>query len=321
MSTRYNENDKMCDVICDEPALLQMICRFGIPLGVGDKTVDEICRANGVDTATFLAVANYIKTGSKSVEYSVERVSVKALITYLAQAHAYFLNYQMPTIRRKLLEAIDCSCENEVAYLILKFYDEYTLEVRKHMQHENRKIFSYVRALLDGVSTPDFEIAVFARTHEKGIELKLQELKNIIIKYCQGVEGYEKLAGVLYDIFNCEADLRMHCAVEDDLFVPAVRRLEAQLAGRPASGDEDAAEGDGRRSGSEVLSDRELEVVRCIVRGMSNKEVAAHLFISINTVLTHRKNIARKLNIHSTGGLTIYAIANKLVRLDEIQGA
>ena len=46
----------MCDVICDEPSLLQMISRFGIPLGVGDQTVRQVCEAHGVDTLTFLSV-------------------------------------------------------------------------------------------------------------------------------------------------------------------------------------------------------------------------------------------------------------------------
>ena len=47
--------------------------------------------------------------------------------------------------------------------------------------------------------------------------------------------------------------------------------------------------------------------------------IADELFISLNTVLTHRKNIARKLNIHSVAGLTIYAIVNKIVNIDELQ--
>ena len=51
---------------------------------------------------------------------------------------------------------------------------------------------------------------------------------------------------------------------------------------------------------------------------MSNKEIAAKIFISLNTVLTHRKNIARKLNIHSVAGLTIYAIVTKIVDIAEI---
>jgi regulator of cell morphogenesis and NO signaling len=307
----------MCDLICDEPALLQMMCRFGIPLGVGDKTVGEVCVENQVDTTTFLAVANYIKQGRDTVEYFIDKVSVQALIIYLSQAHAFFLNFQLPNIRRKLLEAVDCSRENEVAYLILRFYDEYMAEVRRHMQHENNRIFTYVNNLLQGVRTPDFQISEFARSHV-GIDTKLQELKNIVIKYYTRTEGREMLAEVLFDIFNCEADLHTHCAVEDDLFVPAVQRLERQIAERAEATEvspEDAPSGDAQ----EALSDREKEIVRCIVCGLTNKEVAARLFISINTVLTHRKNITRKLNIHSVSGLTIYAIVNKLVRLDEVK--
>ena len=69
----------------------------------------------------------------------------------------------------------------------------------------------------------------------------------------------------------------------------------------------------------EELSVREKEVLACAVKGMTNKEIAENLFISLNTVLTHRKNISRKLNIHSISGLTIYAIVNKLVNLDEVK--
>lgn len=67
------------------------------------------------------------------------------------------------------------------------------------------------------------------------------------------------------------------------------------------------------------LSDREKEVLICIVRGMTNKEIADFLIISIHTVITHRKNITSKLQIHSVSGLTIYAIVNKLISLDELE--
>jgi regulator of cell morphogenesis and NO signaling len=63
----------------------------------------------------------------------------------------------------------------------------------------------------------------------------------------------------------------------------------------------------------ESVSEREKDIIGCLVQGMSNKEIANHLFISVNTVITHRRNIARKLQIHSLAGLTIYAIANNLI--------
>ena len=69
----------------------------------------------------------------------------------------------------------------------------------------------------------------------------------------------------------------------------------------------------------ETLSQREKEIVICVVKGMTNKEIAENLFLSIHTVITHRRNISKKLQIHSAAGLTIYAIVNKLVTLNDVK--
>lgn len=61
------------------------------------------------------------------------------------------------------------------------------------------------------------------------------------------------------------------------------------------------------------------EIITCVVKGMTNKAIADKLYLSIHTVITHRRNIARKLQIHSPAGLTIYAIVNKLVELGDIK--
>jgi len=68
-----------------------------------------------------------------------------------------------------------------------------------------------------------------------------------------------------------------------------------------------------------ALSAREKEIITCVVRGLTNKEIAQALFLSTHTVISHRRNIARKLEIHSTAGLTVYAIMNKLIEIDEIK--
>lgn len=76
----------------------------------------------------------------------------------------------------------------------------------------------------------------------------------------------------------------------------------------------DDTSGDDRRE----LSPREKDVVIGVAKGLSNKEIATAMSVSVNTVTTHRRNIAAKLKIHSPAGLTIYAIASKLVTLDEV---
>lgn len=316
MASTYKQTDKICDIISDEFHLLQMMCRFGIPLGCGEKTVQEICEGNNVDTLTFLAVANYMKHGRQVLPYYIDKVSVPGLISYLRQAHSYFLDFQLPKIRRKLIEALDCSAENEVAFLILKFYDEYMGKVRKHMLLENKNLFTYVDQLMQGIIPKEFDITTYSKTHDD-TDKKLQELKNLIIKYYQGSScNSELLNSVLFDIFTCEADMHNHCEVEDLLFLPAIQILEEQVRLQPTSEKTPSSSSDEK---SDILSEREKEIVGWIVKGKTNKEIADELYISVNTVLTHRKNISRKLNIRSVSGLTIFAIVNKIISIKDVQ--
>jgi DNA-binding NarL/FixJ family response regulator len=67
------------------------------------------------------------------------------------------------------------------------------------------------------------------------------------------------------------------------------------------------------------ISKREADILKNIALGLSNKEIADKLFISAHTVVTHRKNITRKLGIKTVPGLTIYAIINKLIDIDKTE--
>lgn len=66
------------------------------------------------------------------------------------------------------------------------------------------------------------------------------------------------------------------------------------------------------------LTQREKEIVIGVVKGMSNKEIANMIHVSVNTVMTHRRNIAAKLEIHSPAGLTVYALMSNLITLEEL---
>jgi regulator of cell morphogenesis and NO signaling len=108
--------------------------------------------------------------------------------------------------------------------------------------------------------------------------------------------------------------------VEDHIFVPAIRRLEQQTKQSDVTRNiTDMVFRSAGGQNPDALSDREKEVIISLVQGMSNKEIADHLCISVNTVITHRRNIARKLQIHSPAGLTIYAIVNNLVDISAVK--
>ncbi|MGM9679781.1 MAG: LuxR C-terminal-related transcriptional regulator [Bacteroidaceae bacterium] len=304
----YEADDKMIDLISDNYTMLQGLGAFGIRLGFGDKTVEEVCREQGVDSYTFLAVVNFIINGYAPKD-SDDRIDVETILGYLRASHRFFLDFQLPSIREKL-KATLCQ-DDSMSTLILHLYDEYAHDIQKHMRYEEKTLFPYVEALLRGEQTSRYNVGIFSKNHSDTTG-KFQELKSIIIKYLpQDNLSNNKLTDTLYDIYNNEEWLCNHSNVEDCIFVPAIRLLEKKVKEEGIS----TRINDIIRSVErcETVSEREKDIIVCLVQGMSNKEIAEHLFISVNTVITHRRNIARKLQIHSVAGLTIYAIANNLI--------
>ncbi len=312
----YAPTDRMRAIIADNNLLLMALSRFGIPLGFGDMTISRVCENSGVDCGTFLAVANLI---SDKRPLTKPALSLEALISYLKNAHTYFLDFILPTIRHKLIGAISNSAAGrDLTVLILQYYDEYVDEVRRHMSYENDVVFSYVESLLRGERPAGFSIAAFEANH-KPIASKLHELKDIFICHYSDAGGsIDLLNSTLFDIITCEHDLMSHCRVEDELFIPAVEELEERLLTDSGGNDGDDT-GRSAETQQGELTEREKDVIRCVARGMANKEIADELCLSVHTVTTHRRNISAKLNIHSTAGLTIYAIIHNLLSLDEIR--
>ncbi|HDS06735.1 MAG TPA: response regulator transcription factor [Bacteroides sp.] len=73
-----------------------------------------------------------------------------------------------------------------------------------------------------------------------------------------------------------------------------------------------------REEPQSTLTEREKTIVRLVSMGLTNKQIADKLFLSTHTIITHRKNIIHKLGIKSVSGLTVYAIVNNIITIDEV---
>ena len=290
----YKSTDKICDLMAHEEDAIQIISRFGLEMGVGEMTIDQACEAHNVHTPTFLAIVNY-KIFHQQVQ--LDDIDVPTLQRYLQHAHTYFLDFRLPRLRRSLIEAIiPADPATKIPGLILRCYDEFVDEIRTHIEHENEGRYD-------------------EHEHDdQRITDKLTEIKNLIIKYyptpdasSEGGKITYLLISVMSELWHTEQDFADHCAIEDDILRPALTRIQPQNHRRHQMPE------------TEELSDREKDVLIQVVRGLSNKEIADVLCISTHTVISHRKNIAHKLNIHSTAGLTIYAIVNHLVDLNSLE--
>lgn len=301
----FKPGDKIYDLMCggrvaefgqssSEELVLQLMNRFGISLGVGDKTIANICAEHDVDCNTLLTVVNYALNKETPKQLDIH---IPTLHRYLENAHTYFLKFQLPRIRQELLEAINlASSKTQIPLMIIQFFDEYAQEIKSHIDHETEH--SYEQHARD----------------DEHIANKAHELKTLIIKYYprennnSNLEQMRLLYAVLHDLRHFENELALHCSIEDNIMLPSLIK-EAKIADKQKVNSNDDKQ--------ENLSAREIEVIRYVANGLSNKEIADTMCLSTHTVMSHRKNIARKLDIHSTAGLTIYAIVNGIIEVDK----
>ena len=281
-----------------EEEAIQIISRFGLSMGVGEQTIAQACESHGIHTPTFLAVVNYKVS---RIKVQPAEIDLDTLQCYLHNAHSYFLDFRLPRLRQSLMEAIrPHDFSSHIPTLILRCYDEFVDEIRTHIEHENEGRYD-------------------EHEHDdQRITDKLTEIKNLIIKYYPSPKEQSSISthqspitylliSVMSDLWHTEQDFADHCAIEDDILRPALSQEHVHGHRRHLLPQ------------TEELSEREKDVLIQVVKGLSNKEIADVLCISMHTVISHRKNIARKLNIHSTAGLTIYAIVNKLVDLNTLE--
>ena len=235
----YTSDDLMSDLICDNYSMLLILNRFGISLGFGDDTIDEVCSKYKIDTCTFLAIVNlYLLEDNSSYTLDATNISLSSLLGYLHNSHSYFLDYKFKSIREKLVASLN-DLNNPVAKAIIRYYDEYVNEIRIHMLYEENVVFPYSSTFIssnlndkldlkknenESCNDNKFNIEVFSMSHEN-IDIKLDELKNIIIKYYSS-EATNELSSVLFDIFTCEQDLASHNNIEDFILVPTIKTLE-----------------------------------------------------------------------------------------------
>lgn len=224
---KITANDRLADVILNEYQLLLVLNRFDIPLGFGDKSIKNVCAVNNVNTSAFLFILNLLSNPDSINEEEIKSLPIEPLLKYLKTSHEYFLDYRLPELRIKLIDAI-ATIDEKIAHLILRFFDDYMREVRVHMEYENDKVFSYIEKLVRHSDTGNYSIEKFEK-HHNSIEDKLSELKNIMIKYYPATQNSHQTNSVLFDIFLCEEDLRYHTIIEDMVLIPRIYQLENEL--------------------------------------------------------------------------------------------
>ncbi|MBQ6074432.1 MAG: hemerythrin domain-containing protein [Bacteroidales bacterium] len=307
----FSRNMKMTELVERDFHLLGLISRLGIDQRFGDSSVVDICEEAGIDPDTFLLLCEvYASEDFRPTPEMLHTCRVEDILFYLSRSHDYYVNRSLVDLD-SAIEALIEPCSNTQKTVIRKFFSDYRNELQRHFDYEELSVIPYVRNLLKGNRNTSFSIDRFEENHAQ-IHETLSDLKNLIMKSLPDVCDNNLRISVLLSIYNLQQDLDHHTCIEDDVLVPTVRMLESPGRTYKDSGEKS----DPRR---EELSDREKEILISVAQGLLNKEIADRHNISINTVITHRKNITRKIGIKTVAGLTAYAILNNLIDINSIE--
>lgn len=223
---KYNDSDSMSELVEDNYRVLLIMSRFGIGLGFGERNIGEVCRTNGVDTGTFLAIVNLMLDTGHADECDTSKVSPESLLDYLTKSHEYYIGFRLPSIRKALVEILDNPDDN-LSGAVIRYFDEYMAEMRRHTAREDKTLFPYVHSLIQGKRNGRSRVGDLHKKHDQ-IQTRLAEFKRILVKYYPA-QSTNRLNNVLFDVYNYEHDLTAHNRVEDKLLIPIVEDLERKI--------------------------------------------------------------------------------------------
>ncbi len=306
----------LADVVNANPGILSVLERLNIRLGFHEATIEDICKRYGLSENLVLSVFNiYNNSAYQPQADSLSKEDMSRLIAYLQTSHEYYSRKSFPALHNKIHRLLKEGDQNN-AKIINRFYDDYSDEMRHHFIFEENIVFPFLKDLLEKEEerAAPFDLQLFSENHTN-IEEKLSDLKNTILKYLPDNYSPSLRTEILKDIYSIEEDLKKHTAIEDKLLLPAICSLVHKNSSEKGGTNNPESEAEHASS----LSEREKDIVAEVAKGLTNKEIADKLNLSIHTVTTHRKNISRKTGINSISGITVYAIINKLVDLNDLK--
>lgn len=231
---------KMADVVHLDYLLLFVLDRFGIKLGFGDKTVEEVCNDYEVDVSFFIEIVNSFLDKDYVPHSDVSTFPGHLAIQYLQNTHRYYLEEKVPEVENLIGQMVtNCQLDSRNIEILNNFFNVYKQELTSHIKREEDGVFPYVLRISDAFQKGrisgelynemnNYDINDYASEHDN-VEQKLYDLKNIIIKYLPPVENSLLCHKILIELFNLEKDLNDHALLEDKLIVPIIAEQERRL--------------------------------------------------------------------------------------------
>ncbi len=230
----------LAEILLANMDLLTILRRFDIKLGIGDKSIEDICIENNINVDFFLVILNIFHNKNYFPEEKLQTFSISIIIDFLKSSHHYYNKEMIPAIENLIHQLQWTGNEHELNLKVLqKFFNEYRTEVIAHTQHEEETVYPYMVYIDESCmqnenieecyrKMKEYSVTNYAEEHNN-IEEKLTDLKNIIIKYLPPAKNQDVVFRILQKLFKLENDLNYHAAIEERILVPKIMEMEKKL--------------------------------------------------------------------------------------------
>ena len=223
MLNLINHDTRVCDIVIGEPSTVTVLNRFGIKLGVGDKTVRRVCADHGINPDFLVTILNTFIHKDYFPEKILDGFSASEIVSYLSKTNAYYEHFQLPNIERHFQLLISRSVpQNNNLGLMLQFFHEVKQELMNRIADDRDKWFP---ELLSG---SELHAHAACSDEEATIEDKIDDLISMMVMHLQGDYDANLGMAVLFSVVSLKNDILQNNRIRNRIMRPMHRAMSQQ---------------------------------------------------------------------------------------------
>ncbi len=224
-----SSNTKLSQIIIDDPTILSVLSRFGILLGVGDMTIEQICQQKKMNVVFFTTILNTFRDPDFFPEKILYSFEAHLIVDYLKKTNQTYLQFQLPNIERHLHLLISKSdAQNSNLLIIMKFFSEVKAQLMKRIDDDKNRWFPEILALENSEGNKvESTVMAFDESNDS-IEDKINDLINMFVVHLTGDYDINLGQAVLLALDSLKKDIAQNNRIRKRILMPLYQALASR---------------------------------------------------------------------------------------------
>ncbi|MBR6756917.1 MAG: helix-turn-helix transcriptional regulator [Bacteroidaceae bacterium] len=219
---------RLCDAILHETTLIPVIARFGITLGLGEKSIATVCQESNLDTDFFVTILNTYINENYFPEKRLQSFCIEQIIDYLTKTNNYYQRVQLPNIERHFSRLVELSRDKENnVELVYNFFKTVRNELQARIESDAGEWFPQLRACAMQCSEQEVQIGglINESIENDTVEEKLNDLLNLMVKHLTGSYDINLCHAVIFALTSLRDDVVQHNRIRNRILRPVAIRM------------------------------------------------------------------------------------------------